>query len=80
MIFKCDSLEKELEKKKEKIRVWTNSGKQVQELIGNQNWKECLGYETEHAEKKLKEKKKHPHSPELTLFIPVKTNLSLRLR
>lgn len=43
---KCDFLEQELEKAKEKIRTWTISGRKVQDVFNNGNWKEYIGYDT----------------------------------
>ncbi|KAK1365748.1 hypothetical protein POM88_041309 [Heracleum sosnowskyi] len=51
-MLKIESLEKELKKEREQIRVWTHSGKQNHLLMNDKNWKECIGY------KKNKEKEK----------------------
>ncbi|KAL8127829.1 hypothetical protein AgCh_014672 [Apium graveolens] len=39
-----ESLKTELEKEREIIRTWTNSGKTTQNLLNSGNWKEGLGY------------------------------------
>ncbi|KAL8108059.1 hypothetical protein AgCh_024481 [Apium graveolens] len=39
-----ESLKTELEKEREIIRTWTNSGKITQNLLSSGNWKEGLGY------------------------------------
>ncbi|KAL8147242.1 hypothetical protein AgCh_004823 [Apium graveolens] len=38
------SLKTELEKEREIIRTWTNSGRTTQNLLSSENWKEGLGY------------------------------------
>ncbi|KAL8108004.1 hypothetical protein AgCh_024432 [Apium graveolens] len=39
-----ESLKTELEKEREIIRTWTNSGRTTQNLLSSGNWKEDLGY------------------------------------
>ncbi|KAL8095676.1 hypothetical protein AgCh_036896 [Apium graveolens] len=39
-----ESLKTELEKEREIIRTWTNSGKATQDILSYGNWKEGLGY------------------------------------
>ena len=39
-----ESLKTELEKEREIIRTWTNSGRTTQNLLSSGNWKEGLGY------------------------------------
>ena len=39
-----ESLKTELEKEREIIRTWTNSGRTTQNLLSSENWKEGLGY------------------------------------
>ncbi|KAL8126347.1 hypothetical protein AgCh_013586 [Apium graveolens] len=39
-----ESLKIELEKEREIIRTWTNSGRTTQNLLSSENWKEGLGY------------------------------------
>ncbi|KAL8088633.1 hypothetical protein AgCh_038420 [Apium graveolens] len=39
-----ESLKNELEKEREIIRTWTNSGRTTQNLLSSENWKEGLGY------------------------------------
>ncbi|KAK1371594.1 hypothetical protein POM88_037686 [Heracleum sosnowskyi] len=55
MKSKCTSLERELEYANEKIRTWTDSGRNFHEINTSKNWKECLGYKSD-EDKKLKEK------------------------
>ncbi|KAL8097342.1 hypothetical protein AgCh_030472 [Apium graveolens] len=45
------SLKTELEKEREIIRTWTNSGRTTQNLLSSGNWKECLGYGDDKSEK-----------------------------
>ncbi|KAL8108479.1 hypothetical protein AgCh_024798 [Apium graveolens] len=45
------SLKTELEKEREIIRTWTNSGRITQNILSSGNWKEGLGYEDEKSEK-----------------------------
>ena len=44
MIQKCTYLQGQLEKERETLRVWTESGKKTQEILGRENWKTGLGY------------------------------------
>ena len=46
-----ESLKTELEKEREIIRTWTNSGRITQNLLSSGNWKEGLGYEDDKSEK-----------------------------
>ena len=39
-----ESLKTELEKEREIIRTWTNSGRTTQNLLSSENWEEGLGY------------------------------------
>ncbi|KAL8110197.1 hypothetical protein AgCh_026059 [Apium graveolens] len=39
-----ESLKTELEKEREIIRTWTNSGKTTQDILSSKNWKEGLSY------------------------------------
>ena len=45
MIQKCNYLQGQLEKERETLRVWTESGKRTQEILGGGNWKTGLGYD-----------------------------------
>ena len=45
MIQKCNYLQGKLEKERETLRVWTESGKRTQEILGGGNWKTGLGYD-----------------------------------
>ena len=45
MIQKCTYLQGQLEKERETLRVWTESGKKTQEILGRGNWKTGLGYD-----------------------------------
>ena len=65
---KFDTLTKELENEKEKIRTWTNSGKKVQSILGDKNWKECLGYDSQQDNNKGKQKLE---TIEISLTTPV---------
>ncbi|KAL8090645.1 hypothetical protein AgCh_039905 [Apium graveolens] len=46
-----ESLKTELEKEREIIRTWTNSGRTTQNLLSSGNWKEGLGYGDDKNEK-----------------------------
>ena len=63
-----DTLAKELESEKEKIRTWTDSGKKVQSILGDKNWKECLGYDSSQDNNKGKQKL---DTNEISLTTPV---------
>ena len=45
MIQKCTYLQGQLEKERETLKVWTESGKKTQEILGRGNWKTGLGYD-----------------------------------
>ena len=45
MIQKCNYLQGQLEKGRETLRVWTESGKRTQEILGGGNWKTGLRYD-----------------------------------
>ena len=58
-IQKCTYLQGQLEKERETLKIWTDSGKRTQEILGGGNWKTGLGYvdkkeasETEEVKKK----------------------------
>ena len=58
-IQKCTYLQGQLEKERETLKIWTDSGKRTQEILGGGNWKTGLGYvdkkeasETEEIKKK----------------------------
>ena len=46
-----ESLKTELEKEREIIRTWTNSGRTTQNLLSSGNWKEGLGSGDDKSEK-----------------------------
>ncbi|KAL8112899.1 hypothetical protein AgCh_020272 [Apium graveolens] len=46
-----ESLKTDLEKEREIIRTWTNSGRTTQNLLSSGNWKECLDYGDDKSEK-----------------------------
>ncbi|KAL8103854.1 hypothetical protein AgCh_028153 [Apium graveolens] len=46
-----ESLKTDLEKEREIIRIWTNSGRTTQNLLSSGNWKEGLGYGDDKSEK-----------------------------
>ena len=58
---------KNLKVKKRKIRTWTDSGKKVQSILGDKNWKECLGYDISQDNIKGKHKQ---DSNEISLTTP----------
>ena len=45
MIQKCTYLQGQLEKERETLKIWTESGKRTQEILGGGNWKTGLGYD-----------------------------------
>ena len=58
-IQKCTYLQGQLEKERETLKIWADSGKRTQEILGGGNWKTGLGYvdkkeasETEEVKKK----------------------------
>ncbi|KAL8134469.1 hypothetical protein AgCh_009479 [Apium graveolens] len=49
--LKNDYLKNELEKEREIIRTWTNSGRTTQNILSSGNWREGLGYKDDKNEK-----------------------------
>ena len=45
MIQKCTYLHGQLEKERETLKIWTDSGKKTQEILGRGNWKTGIGYD-----------------------------------
>ena len=63
----------ELEKKREVIRTWTNSGRKTQDILSSGNWKEGLGYGDEKkGTKEVKPTVKTKVNP--VKFVPVKSD------
>ena len=59
MIQKCTYLQGQLEKERETLKIWTDSGKRTQEILGGGNWKTGLGYvDLEKDKSKTVEKQK----------------------
>ncbi|KAL8107460.1 hypothetical protein AgCh_024026 [Apium graveolens] len=50
-----ESLQTELEKEREIIKTWTNSGKATQDILSSGNWKEGLGYGDDKNDKRTVE-------------------------
>ncbi|KAL8111815.1 hypothetical protein AgCh_019494 [Apium graveolens] len=77
MVLKLnESLKTELEKEKEIIRTWTNSGKTTQNLLSSGNWKEGLGYGEDKKDKGTEEiKSVDKQNPKLkpVKFVTVKS-------
>ena len=73
-----ESLKTELEKEREIIRTWTNSGKTTQNLLSSGNWKEGLGYGENKNEKGTVEIKpkivKQKQNLKPVKFVPVKSD------
>ena len=58
MIQKCTYLQGQLDKERETLKIWTDSGKKTQEILGGGNWKTGLGYvDKKEASKTVEEKK-----------------------
>ena len=45
MIQKCTYLQGQLEKERETLKIWTDSSKKTQEILGRGNWKTGIGYD-----------------------------------
>ena len=58
MIQKCTYLQGQLEKERETLKIWTDSGKKIQEILSGGNWKTGLGYEVKKEKSKNVEEKK----------------------
>ena len=57
MIQKCTYLQGQLDKERETLKIWTDSGKKTQEILGGGNWKTGLGYvDKKEASKTVEEK------------------------
>ena len=60
MIQNCTYLQGQLDKERETLRIWTDSGKKTQEILGGGNWKTGLGYvDKKEASKTVEEKKEN---------------------
>ena len=60
MIQKCTYLQGQLDKERETLKIWTDSGKKTQEILGGGNWKTGLGYvDKKEASKTIEEKKEN---------------------
>ena len=60
MIQKCTYLQGQLEKERETLKIWTDSGKKTQEILGRGNWKTGLGYvDKKKASKTVEENKEN---------------------
>ena len=60
MIQKCTYLQGQLDKERETLKIWTDSGKNTQEILGGGNWKTGLGYvDKKEASKTVEEKKEN---------------------
>ncbi|KAL8118401.1 hypothetical protein AgCh_016070 [Apium graveolens] len=71
-----ESLKTELEKEREIIRTWTNSGKTTQNLISSGNWKEGLEVKEELTSDKLKQEK----TAEVNIGLMTKKQLKYKLK
>ena len=58
MIQNCTYLQGQLEKERETLKIWTDSGKKTQEILSGGNWKTGLGYEVKKEKSKNIEEKK----------------------
>ena len=73
----CESLMNDLEKERDVIRVWTNSGKTTHKVLYDNKWKKQLGYSEEISEEKENvktenAKQKKVFKAKRPLSIPVK--------
>ena len=60
MIQKCTYLQGQLDKERQTLKIWTDSGKKTQEILGGGNWKTSLGYvDKKEASKTVEEKKEN---------------------
>ena len=60
MIQKCTYLQGQLDKERETLKIWTDSGRITQEILGGGNWKTGLGYvDKKEASKTVEEKKEN---------------------
>ena len=60
MIQKCTYLQGQLDKERETLKIWTDSGKKTQEILGGGNWKTGLGYvDKKEASKTVEDKKEN---------------------
>ena len=60
MIQKCTYLQGQLDKERETLNIWTDSGKKTQEILGGGNWKTGLGYvDKKEASKTIEENKEN---------------------
>ena len=60
MIQKCTYLQGQLDKERETLKIWTDSGKKTQKIVGGGNWKTDLGYvDNKEASKTVEEKKEN---------------------
>ena len=59
MIQKCTYLQGQLEKERETLRVWTESSKKTQEILGRGNWKTGLGYDIKKENSKTVKVEEH---------------------
>ena len=67
MIQKCTYLQGQLEKERETLKIWTDSGKKTQEILGRGNWKIGIAYDVK------KENSKTVEEEEENIYIkPVK--------
>ncbi|KAL8134682.1 hypothetical protein AgCh_009637 [Apium graveolens] len=71
-----ESLKTELEKEREIIRTWTNSGKTTQNLLSSGNWKEGLEVKEELTSDKLKQEK----TAEVNIGLMTKKQLKHKLK
>ena len=55
MIQKCTYLQVQLEKERETLKIWTNSGKKTQDILSGGNWKTGLGYDVKKEKSKFVE-------------------------
>ena len=69
---KCESLMNDLEKERDVIRVWTNSGRITHKVLYDNKWKRGLGYSEEMAEEYENAKLNKVFQPKRPLSIPVK--------
>ncbi|KAL8124307.1 hypothetical protein AgCh_012093 [Apium graveolens] len=78
-----ESLKIELEKERDIIRTWTNSGKATQDILSSGNWKEGLGYgddKNKVKEKVTSDKPKQDKPTEVNIGLMTKKQLKHKLK
>ncbi|KAL8135197.1 hypothetical protein AgCh_010019 [Apium graveolens] len=80
-----ESLKAELEKEREIIRTWTNSGRTTQNLLSSENWKEGLAIKSDNEKSEVKkeltsDKLKQEKTTEVNVGLMTKKQLKHKLK